>query len=73
MNILFLNISTANPMLGGVQCVSYNLYKYFISQGHHVVMLAWKKTIEDSEKDFAICLIAIKFSPIEMKSFSSEW
>lgn len=52
MNILFLNISTANPKLGGVQCVSFNLYKYFISQGHHVVMLAWKKTIEDSEKDF---------------------
>ena len=52
MNILFLNVSTANPTLGGVQCVSYYLYQYFVSQGHHVVMLAWEKTVEKSSDDF---------------------
>lgn len=52
MNILFLNNSTANPITGGIQCVAYYLYKYFVSQGHHVVMLAWVKTVDDGNHDF---------------------
>lgn len=52
MNILFLNISTANSITGGVQCVSYYLYRYFVSKGHHVVMLAWEKTVDDGNNDF---------------------
>ncbi len=44
MNILFLNISSPNPVLGGVSCVAYHLYKYFKSKGHKVTVLAWSKT-----------------------------
>lgn len=51
MNILFLNISTANPLLGGVQCVAYWLHKYFVSHGHHVVMLAWQKVVDVDDED----------------------
>lgn len=47
MNILFLNISSPNPLLGGVPCVAYCLYKYFKSKGHNVMVLAWKKTATD--------------------------
>ena len=46
MNILFLNISTANTMQGGVQCVSYHLSQYLRSIGHNVTMLAWYKTFD---------------------------
>lgn len=41
MNILFLNIGPANPLIGGVQAVSYSLYKYFKERGHRVIMLSW--------------------------------
>lgn len=43
MNILFLNTTTANPMFGGIQSVSYYLSRYFESKGNHVTMLAWRK------------------------------
>lgn len=46
MNILFLNISTANTMQGGVQCISYHLSEYLRSIGHNVTMLAWYKTFD---------------------------
>lgn len=52
MNILFLNVDTANPIKGGIQCVSYYLYKYFKSQGHQVTMLAWCKVMENETDDF---------------------
>lgn len=52
MNILFLNEDTANPITGGVQCVSYYLYKSFKARGHQVTMLAWRKVVEDETEDF---------------------
>ncbi len=51
MNILFLNISTANPLFGGVQCVAYWLHRYFVSRGHRVTMLAWRKVVDADDQD----------------------
>lgn len=40
MNILFL-VDTANPIKGGIQRVSYCLYKYFKSRNHKVLVVSW--------------------------------
>lgn len=64
MNILFLNISEANPVKGGVPAVAYVLYKYFKEHGHSVVMLSWKSAGK-SGRDF-LCL------PDHNKVLSSE-
>jgi glycosyltransferase involved in cell wall biosynthesis len=52
MNILFLNQNTAEPISGGVQCVSYYLYRYLKGKGHQITMLAWKKTMEMEDNDY---------------------
>lgn len=52
MNILFLNVESANPIRGGIQCVSYYLYKYFKSRGHKVTMLAWYRVVDNDAEDF---------------------
>lgn len=40
MKILFFNNGSANPMLGGIQAVTYYLTYYFKSLGHEVYILS---------------------------------
>lgn len=44
MNILFLNIGPANPLIGGVQCVTNKLADYFSSLNHLTYILSICRT-----------------------------